>query len=103
MIQNVDAIRITFSLPSLLLRHENIGMGVIAGGNSSCGIGSCRSRGRSICWDALRVDGKLRDRCWKGSNVFEDMSRVEEFGIDVFGSEEILADDEDLRGNVTRG
>ena len=36
-----------------------------------------------------------------GGEVFEDVLWVEEFGVNVFGREEVTADDENLGGDVT--
>lgn len=101
MIQDVYALRITLSLSPLLLGHENVGVRVIARGNSRGGSGGSGSRSRGVGNDTFRVDGQLGDGGREGSDVFEDVFGVQEFRINVFGCEEVLANDENLGRDVT--
>lgn len=71
-----SSVLVTLSLSPLLLGSEDVGVSV-----------SSRS--------TLLVEGH------EGGEILEDVSRVEELGIDVCGSEEVSADDENLGGNVT--
>jgi len=74
--ESESSVLVTLSLSPLLLGSEDVGVSV-------------SSRG------TLLVEGH------EGGEILEDVSRVEELGIDVSRSEEVSADDEDLGGDVT--
>lgn len=104
MEQGVVALCVTLSRTSFLLRHEDVGVRVVVGGYP--GGGGSSSRGRSsgsssIRGDRLAVRTGLGDGGGKRGNVFEDMSGVKELGVDVLWRKEVLADDENLCGDIT--
>lgn len=77
LVEGVVAVRVSVTLATLLVRLEDVGL--------------------RILHDRRRVHGGGR------SELLEDVLRVEKLGIDMLGSEEVAAHDEDLRGDVARG
>jgi hypothetical protein len=89
MEQSVISFGVTLPMTTFLLWHEDVGLSMIANGDVG-GRGGRRWVGRSS-GDARR----------KGVDVFEYVSGVEEFRVDMLWSEEALAYDENLRRDVT--
>lgn len=75
--QRVVAVFIPVALSPLLLRLEDVRLGV------------CRRCRVAICG------------CGRGREVLEDVLRVEEFGVDMLRRKEVAADDEDFGGDVS--
>ena len=99
----IVSFRITFSLTPFLLRHEDICVRMVVGGDSSDGIDS--SGGRSSSSRTFGTIGlvpvDLDDGGGERGDILEDVFRVEEFRINVFWSEKFLANNEDLCGDIT--
>jgi hypothetical protein len=75
--KSIVAVGVTLSFSSLFFWMKDVGLGIV---------------GRSTL-----VNGRIGRR-----DLFEDMSRIEELGVDEFGGEEFAADDEDFSGDVSK-
>jgi hypothetical protein len=98
----VVSISVTVTLAALLLGSVDIGVSMAGRREARSGVGS--RRGRSLGGsntNGIGVDRGLGDRGRERRKVLEDVLGVKELGVNVLGSEEVLADDEDLSRDGT--